>query len=55
MQNNCRRAERVQERFRKTNDLLDVDRSVIKEVKCGNKNLAISWIDYKKAYDMVPH
>ena len=40
---------------RGTNDLLYIDRAVIKEVKSRNKNLAMSWIDYKKAYDMVPH
>ena len=37
------------------NDLLYIDRAVIKEVKSKNKNLAMAWIDYKKAYDMVPH
>ena len=41
--------------YRGTNDLLYIDRAVIKEVKSGNKNLAMAWIDYKKAYDMVPH
>ena len=40
---------------RETNDLLYIDRAVIKEVKSRNKNLAMAWIDYKKAYDMVPH
>ena len=40
--------------YRGTNDLLYIDRAVIKEVKSGNKNLAMAWIDYKKAY-MVPH
>ena len=40
---------------RGTNDLLYIDRVVIKEVKSRNKNLAMAWIDYKKAYDMVPH
>ena len=40
---------------RGTNDLLYIDRAVIKEVKPRNKNLAMAWIDYKKAYDMVPH
>ena len=40
---------------RGTNDLLYIDRAVIKEVKSRNKNLTIAWIDYKKAYDMVPH
>ena len=38
-----------------TNDLLYIDRAVIKEAKSRNKNLALAWIDYKKAYDMVPH
>ena len=40
---------------RETNNLLYIDRPVIKEVKARNKNLAMAWIDYKKAYDMVPH
>ena len=40
---------------RGTNDLLYIDRAVIKEVKSRNKNLAMAWIDYKKPYDMVPH
>ena len=40
---------------RGTNDLLYIDRAVIKEVKSRNKKLAMAWIDYKKAYNMVPH
>ena len=40
---------------RGTNNLIYIDRAVIKEVKSSNKNLAKAWIDYKKAYDMVPH
>ena len=40
---------------RETNALLYIDRTVIKEVKSGNKNLAMAWIDYKEAYDVVPH
>ena len=39
---------------RGTNDLLYIDRAVIKEVMSRNKDLATLWIDYKKAYDMVP-
>ena len=35
--------------------MLYIDRAVIKEVKSRNQNLAMAWIDYKKAYDMVPH
>ena len=37
------------------NNLLYIDNAVIKEVKSRNKNLAMAWIDYKKACDMVPH
>ena len=48
-QKRCRKGSRG------TNDLLYIDRAVIKEVKSRNKNLAVAWIDYKKAYDMVPH
>ena len=40
---------------RGTNDLLYIDRAIIKEVKSRNKNLAMVWIDYKKTYDMVPY
>ena len=47
--------KRCRKSSRGTNDLLYVDRAVIKEVMSRNKNLAMTWIDYKKAYDMVPH
>ena len=40
---------------RGSNDLLYIDRAVIKEVKSRNKNLTMAWMDYMKAYDMVPH
>ena len=40
-------------RSRRTNDLLYVDRAVIKEVKSNKKNSAMAWIGYKEAYDMV--
>ena len=42
-------------RSRGTNDLLYIERAVIREVKSRKKNLALAWIDYKKAYDVVPH
>ena len=48
-QKGCRKGSRG------TNNLLYIDRAVIKEVKSRNKNLAMSWINYKKAYDMLPH
>ena len=40
-------------RSRGTNDLLYIDRAGIREVKSWKKNLAMAWIDCKKAYDMV--
>ena len=46
--------KRYRKGFRGTNDLLYIDRAVIKEFKPRNKNLAMAWIDYKNAY-MVPH
>ena len=48
-QKGCRKGSRG------TNDLLYIDRTVIKVVKSRNKNLEMAWIDYKKAYDIVPH
>ena len=48
-QKECRKGSR------ETNDLLYIDKAVIKEVKSRIKNLAMVWIDYKKAYEMVPH
>ena len=48
-QKGCRKGSRG------TNDLLYIDRAVIKEVKSRNKNLAMALIDYKIAFDMVPH
>ena len=38
-----------------TNDLLHIDRAVIRKVRSSKKNLAMAWIDYKKVCDMVPH
>ena len=28
---------------------------ILREAQIRKKNLAVAWIDYKKAYDMVPH
>ena len=36
----------------RSNDLLYIDRTVIKEVNSRNKNLAMAWIDYQKDYDI---
>ena len=48
-QKGCRKKSRG------TNDLLYIDKVVIREVKSRNKNLAMARIYYKKAYEMVPH
>ena len=40
---------------RGTNDLLYIDRAVIKQVKSRNKNLAMAWIDYKKPYTFMDY
>ena len=40
---------------RRTNDLLFIDKMIMREVKMWEQNLSMAWIDYKKAYDMVPH
>ena len=42
-------------RCRGANDLLYIGRPVITIVTSRKKNLAMAWIYYKKAYDMVPH
>ena len=47
--------KRCRKDLRETNDLLYIDRAVIKEVKSRTQNLTMAWIDYKKIYDMVPH
>ena len=40
---------------RGTKEHLLVDKMVMGNCKRRKTNLAMAWIDYKKAYDMVPH
>ena len=40
---------------RGTKDQLLMDKQVLKHCKKHQRNLAMGWIDYKKAYDMVLH
>ena len=40
---------------RDTAELLYIDQHILNESKIRRKNLAMAWVDYKKAYDMVPH
>ena len=41
-------------RSRSTAELLYIDQHILNESKTRRKNLAMAWMDYKKAYDMVP-
>ena len=43
------------QKSRGTKDQLLIDKAVIKNCKRRKTNLNIAWIDFKKAYDMVPH
>ena len=38
-----------------TGDQLYIDKIILREVKVKKKNLAMIWIDYRKAFDMMPH
>ena len=40
---------------RGTKDQLLVDKTILADCKKRHKNLTMAWVDYKKAYDMVPH
>ena len=48
-QKGCRR------RSRGTKDQLLIDKAVLREAKLKKRNLSMGWIDYRKAYDLVPH
>ena len=48
-QKGCRKSSRG------TKDQLLIDKTILREVKRVKRNLAVGWIDYRKAYDMVPH
>ena len=40
---------------RGTKEQLLIDKQILKHCKKHQSNLAMGWIDYKKAYVMVPH
>ena len=46
-QKGCRR------KCKRASDLLFMDKMILHEERMRKKNLAVTWIDYKKAYDMV--
>lgn len=38
-----------------THDLLFTEKMVLKHARSRQRNLAMAWIDYREAYDMVSH
>ncbi len=42
-------------RSRGTKDQLLIDKAVLRDVRAKKRCLAMAWIDYRKAYDMLPH
>ena len=36
-------------------DQLLIDKTILSDCRNRHKNLGMAWVDYKKAYDMVPH
>ena len=48
-QKGCRKKSRG------TKDQLLIDKTILKDCRKRHTNLAMAWVDYKKAYDFVPH
>ncbi len=48
-QKGCRKKSRG------TKDQLLIDKAVLKEAKRCKRNLSMAWVDYRKAYDLIPH
>ena len=48
-QKGCRRKSRG------TKDQLLIDKAVLREARAKQRYLSMAWIDYRKAYDMLPH
>ena len=48
-QNGCKKGARG------TNDLIFINKMVLKKAKGRRKHLAMCWIDYRKACGMAPH
>ena len=45
----------VRRKSRGTLDQLLIDKTIFKDCRKRRTNLAMAWIDYRKAYDFVPH
>ena len=49
-----REQKECHEGTRGTGDPQYIDQHILKESKTRRKGVAVTWIDYKKAYDIVP-
>ena len=48
-QKGCRRKSKG------TKDQLLIDKAVLKDAKKSKRSLSMAWVDYRKAYDLIPH
>ena len=48
-QKGCKKENRV------TKDQLLIDKTILHDCRKRHTNLEMTWFDYKKAYEMVPH
>lgn len=51
----CHEQKGARPQCRGTKDQLAIDRTITHDNKRRHTNLAMAWIDYRKAYDSVPH
>ena len=47
--------KRCNKKSRDTKDQLLIDKTILRNCKNRKVNLAMAWIDYRKAYDLIPH
>lgn len=47
--------ENERKKLRGNKDQLVIDKMALKDCKRRHTNLSAAWIDYRKAYNMVPH
>ena len=45
----------ISRKARGCKDHLLLDKSITEDAKKKHRNLSVMWIDYKKAYDSIPH
>ena len=53
LQSEDQKSKSIQKKLRETNDLLYIDKTVIREIDSGLKTLAMTYIHKEKTYDTV--